>query len=848
MEQKTKFIVTGMTCSACSAHVEKAVAKLAGVDGVAVNLLANSMNVSYDDKALTPQEITSAVQAAGYGAEPYGAKAAESSAQTAGAPKAVRDELKSMKLRLVVSVIFMLPLFYLSMGHMAGWPLPEVFLGSENALVFAFTQFILCLPIIFANQKYFRVGFKALWHRAPNMDSLIAIGSAAAIIYGIYAIYKIGWGLGHGDAHMVHSFMMDLYFETSAMILTLITVGKYLEARSKGKTSEAITKLVNLAPKTAVVLRDGIETEVPVGDVLVGDLVVVKQGQSIPVDGVIIEGSAAVDEAAITGESMPVEKHIGDRVTGATITKTGYFTLRATKVGDDTALAQIIKLVEEAGASKAPISKLADKVSGVFVPVVMGIALLSVLIWLVLGAGSEFAISIGIAVLVISCPCALGLATPTAIMVGTGKGAENGILIKSAEALETAHSIDTVVLDKTGTVTEGKPRVTDIITAQGVSKAELLAAAAALEKPSEHPLALAVIDAAREAGQEPNAAQDFTAIEGRGLRGVIDGATYFAGNKTFMLEQNVVTGTLEGEADRLAEDGKTPLYFANGTKLLGLLAVADVIKAGSRAAVRELTAMGINVVMITGDNKKTASAMQRQAGIAQVIAEVLPQDKEREVRRLQSEGKKVAMVGDGINDAPALARADVGIAIGAGTDVAIESADIVLMHSDLLDVVSAIQLSKAVIKNIKQNLFWALLYNSIGIPLAAGVFYSFLGWKLNPMFGAAAMSLSSVCVVTNALRLKLFRPKFTAEEQPCEVIKKEENKTLTKILTVDGMMCEHCKMAVEKALVAVPGVSGAAVKLDAKMAVVTSKEEISDEKLKAAVTEAGYTVLSIGEN
>ncbi|MEG1428526.1 MAG: heavy metal translocating P-type ATPase, partial [Hydrogenoanaerobacterium sp.] len=603
-----------------------------------------------------------------------------------------------------------------------------------------------------------------------------------------------------------------------------------------------------LAPKTAVVLRDGIETEVPVGDVLVGDLVVVKQGQSIPVDGVIIEGSAAVDEAAITGESMPVEKHIGDRVTGATITKTGYFTLRATKVGDDTALAQIIKLVEEAGASKAPISKLADKVSGVFVPVVMGIALLSVLIWLVLGAGSEFAISIGIAVLVISCPCALGLATPTAIMVGTGKGAENGILIKSAEALETAHSIDTVVLDKTGTVTEGKPRVTDIITAQGVSKAEVLAAAAALEKPSEHPLALAVIDAAREAGQEPNAAQDFTAIEGRGLRGVIDGATYFAGNKTFMLEQNVATGTLEGEADRLAEDGKTPLYFANGTKLLGLLAVADVIKAGSRAAVRELTAMGINVVMITGDNKKTASAMQRQAGIAQVIAEVLPQDKEREVRRLQSEGKKVAMVGDGINDAPALARADVGIAIGAGTDVAIESADIVLMHSDLLDVVSAIQLSKAVIKNIKQNLFWALLYNSIGIPLAAGVFYSILGWKLNPMFGAAAMSLSSVCVVTNALRLKLFRPKFTAEEQPREVIKKEENKTLTKILTVDGMMCEHCKMAVEKALVAVPGVSGAAVKLDAKMAVVTSKEEISDEKLKAAVTEAGYTVLSIGEN
>ncbi|MEG2852158.1 MAG: heavy metal translocating P-type ATPase, partial [Hydrogenoanaerobacterium sp.] len=474
--------------------------------------------------------------------------------------------------------------------------------------------------------------------------------------------------------------------------------------------------------------------------------------------------------------------------------------------------------------------------------------LLSVLIWLVLGAGSEFAISIGIAVLVISCPCALGLATPTAIMVGTGKGAENGILIKSAEALETAHSIDTVVLDKTGTVTEGKPRVTDIITAQGVSKAELLAAAAALEKPSEHPLALAVIDAAREAGQEPNAAQDFTAIEGRGLRGVIGGATYFAGNKTFMLEQDVVTGTLEGEADRLAEDGKTPLYFANGTKLLGLLAVADVIKAGSRAAVRELTAMGINVVMITGDNKKTASAMQRQAGIAQVIAEVLPQDKEREVRRLQSEGKKVAMVGDGINDAPALARADVGIAIGVGTDVAIESADIVLMHSDLLDVVSAIQLSKAVIKNIKQNLFWALLYNSIGIPLAAGVFYSILGWKLNPMFGAAAMSLSSVCVVTNALRLKLFRPKFIAEEQPREVIKKEENKTLTKILTVDGMMCEHCKMAVEKALVAVPGVSGAAVKLDAKMAVVTSKEEISDEKLKAAVTEAGYTVLSIGEN
>ena len=866
---KHKFEVTGMTCSSCSAHVEKAVAKVPGVSSVAVNLLANSMMVEYDEAAVTAEGIERAVAGAGYGAK--AAKQAQKPGarqEKSGPQDLVGRELAGMRRRLIVSFAFMLPLFYLSMGHMMGWPLPGVFLGMENSLTFAFTQLLLCLPVVWVNEKYFRTGFTALWRRSPNMDSLIAIGSTAAIVYGIWAIYKIGWGLGHGDMHLVHTYSMDLYFETAAMILALITLGKFLETRSKGKTSEAITKLVNLAPKTALVERDGVEEEIPAEEVVVGDIVIVKPGQSVPVDGIVTEGSAAVDESALTGESIPVEKRAGDKVTGASVNRSGYFKLRATRVGDDTALSQIIRLVEEAGASKAPIAKLADKVSGVFVPVVIGIAVLAVIIWLAVGASAEFAMSIGIAVLVISCPCALGLATPTAIMVGTGKGAENGILIKSAEALETAHAIDTVVLDKTGTITEGKPRVTDILLPDGSparfdgpgaaaqASVQLLRAAASVEKPSEHPLAEAIVARAGEQSLELVKAEDYTALAGRGVCVTLEGAAYYGGNRKLMQEQGVELGLLAATADALAADGKTPLFFARGTQLLGLIAVADVIKPTSREAVRQLQHMGINVVMLTGDNARTAAAIQREVGIQTVISEVLPQDKEREVRALQEAGKRVAMVGDGINDAPALARADVGVAIGAGTDVAIESADIVLMRSDLLDAVAAVQLSKATIRNIKQNLFWALLYNSIGIPLAAGVFFTLLGWKLNPMFGAAAMSLSSVCVVTNALRLKLWKPKLSAvaqkenQPEPVQVViensTKKEGSNMTKTLLVEGMSCAHCSGRVEQALRALGGVEDAVVKLEEKTALVTlSGAAVPDEALVKAVTDAGYTVADI---
>lgn len=848
-----KFDVTGMTCSACSAHVEKAVSKVQGVRSVRVNLLANNMSVDYDDTVTGTAEIEQAVEQAGYGARVHSLKRETKQAESPA--DLMAKELAAMKRRLVVSFAFLIPLFYLSMGHMMGWPLPGVFLGMENALIFAFTQFLLLLPIVYVNQKYFRNGFLTLWRRSPNMDSLIAIGSAAAIVYGIYAIYKIGWGLGHGDMHLVHEYSMDLYFETSGMILALITLGKYLETRSKGKTSEAITKLVNLAPKIALVEREGQELEIPVEEVVIGDVIVVKPGQSIPVDGVVLEGASAVDESALTGESIPVEKRAGDPVTGASVNKSGWMKFRATKVGDDTALAQIIRLVEEAGASKAPIAKLADRVSGVFVPIVIGIALLSVVIWLLVGESFEFAMSIGIAVLVISCPCALGLATPTAIMVGTGKGAENGILIKSAEALETAHSIDTVVLDKTGTITEGEPRVTDLLPADGVTEEELIRVAASVEKPSEHPLAEAIVEEAAHRNLDLLKVGSFTTLEGRGLEVEMDGARCYAGNRKLMEEQKVAFGRFASESDRLAEDGKTPLYFSRGDRLLGIIAVADVIKPTSRDAVAEFGAMGIDVVMLTGDNARTAQAIQRQVGIGRVVAEVLPQDKEREVRRLQEAGKKVAMIGDGVNDAPALARADVGVAIGAGTDVAIESADIVLMRSDLLDAVSAIQLSKATIRNIKQNLFWALCYNSIGIPLAAGVFYSVLGWKLNPMFGAAAMSLSSVCVVSNALRLKLFRPRYHAKRsdiQPAETtINSKDNDNqggntkMTKTISIEGMSCSHCSAHVKQALSVLSGVEDVVVSLEAKNALVTMDAEVSDAELTKAVTDAGYTVTNV---
>ncbi len=854
---KTKFDVTGMTCAACQAHVEKSVRKLPGVSQVNVNLLQNNMTVEYDDKTLGPEAIIHAVEAGGYGASLPGAKGA------AGQKSAVdqaKEETRQMKFRLIVSFAFLIPLFYLSMGHMMGWPLPSLFLGNENAITFAFTQLLLSLPVAYVNRKYFINGFKSLFHGSPNMDSLIAIGSTAAIVYGIYAIYKIGYGLGHGDAHLVHQYSMDLYFETSAMILSLITLGKFLESRSKGKTSEAITKLMDLAPKTAFVERDGAEVEIPVEEVRPGDILVVRPGQSVPVDGVVVEGATAIDESALTGESIPVEKEPGDRVTGATINKTGFFKFRADKVGEDTALAQIIRLVEEASASKAPIAKLADKVSAVFVPAVIAIAVVATIVWLLLGRSFEYAMSIGIAVLVISCPCALGLATPTAIMVGTGKGAEYGILIKSAEALETAKHVDTVVLDKTGTVTQGKPQVTDVITAPGVDEKGLLSLAAALEKPSEHPLAEAVLQYAQGQGIAAAPVEGFQAISGRGVAATVAGRRAYAGNLELLGENGIVPGALAEQGARLAAEGKTPLYFADEQGPLGLIAVADVLKESSPAAVRELRQMGIDVVMLTGDNSTTAQAIGRQAGIEKVVAGVLPGDKERHVRQLQEQGKKVAMVGDGINDAPALARADVGIAIGAGTDVAIESADVVLMRSDLLDVSTAIQLSKATIRNIKENLFWALFYNSIGIPLAAGVFITTLGWKLNPMFGAAAMSLSSVCVVSNALRLKFFKPKRLAYDGSQRIdtthvevidanqIEKEQHetggKTMKKTLMIDGMMCQHCVKHVTDALSALPGCR-VDVSLENKCAEVEMSQELDNATLTKAVTDAGYTVTDI---
>lgn len=761
--QHQKFNVTGMTCSACTAAVEKSVRKLQGVGEVNVNLLANSMTVDYDEAALDSGRIIGAVVDAGYKATVYTPGAAAAPQQ---AENPVQAELKEMKMRVIVSFIFLIPLMYLAMHHMLnewiGLPVPgfvkHFFHGAQNGVAFAFGQFLLLLPIVFVNRKYFQVGFKTLWKRSPNMDSLIAIGSTAAIVYGIYAVFRIGYLVGHGHMEMADHMLMDIYFESAGTILALITLGKYLEARSKGKTSEAIAKLMDLAPKTATVVREGAEVEIPVGDVIVGDVVVVRPGQSIPVDGVIIEGSSAVDQSALTGESIPVEKAVGDKVIAATINKTGYFKFTAQKVGGDTTLAQIIQLVEEASASKAPIAKLADQISGVFVPIVIVVAIVATVVWLLLGKPIDFALSIGIAVLVISCPCALGLATPVAIMVGTGKGASNGILIKSAEALEIAHTVKTVVLDKTGTVTEGKPRVTDILTAQGVEQQLLLEVAASLEQPSEHPLAEAIVEYAQQNGIKVSQVDGFNAVSGRGIVAQLGGAEYYAGNLAMMQEHGVDTASLQSQSDAFAEDGKTPLYFASKGKLLGIIAVADVVKPTSREAIEQFKAMGIDVVMLTGDNKRTAEAIRKQLGIDRVVAEVLPQDKEREVRLIQQKGKKVAMIGDGINDAPALARADVGIAIGAGTDVAIESADIVLMKSDLMDAVTAIQLSKSVILNIKENLFWAFFYNTLGIPLAAGVFYG-LGWLLNPMFAAAAMSLSSVCVVTNALRLRWFKPR-----------------------------------------------------------------------------------------
>ena len=852
---KQQFNVTGMTCSACSSHVEKAVSKVPGVSAVAVSLLTNSMQVTYDEAAVAPDAIIQAVVSAGYGASlprPAGGKAASA------APRedVMADELKRMKRRLIWSFVFLIPLFYISMGHMLGAPLPGFLVGTENALAFAFTQFLLVLPIMYLNDKYYKVGFKALFHGAPNRDSLIAVGSAAAVLYGVFAIYQIGWGLGHGDMALAEHYHMNLYFEGAGTILTLITLGKFLETRSKGKTSEAITRLMDLAPKTASVLRDGAEVELPVDQVRVGDHIVVRPGQSIPVDGVVTEGTSSVDESALTGESIPVDKGPGDRVTAASINKSGSFTFEALRVGEDTTLAQMIRLVEEASSSKAPIAKLADRVAGVFVPVVMVIAAVSAAVWLIATGDVTRALTAGVAVLVISCPCALGLATPVAIMVGTGKGAENGILIKSAEALEALHTIDTVVLDKTGTLTQGKPRVTDLLPMEGVTEEELLCVAASLEKPSEHPLGAAIVEEAQARNIPLCPVENFEAVHGKGVRGGIQGAAYLAGNAAMLAEAGVDLSPGQALADDLAQQGKTPLFFAQDGRLLGVTAVADTPKSTSAAAVAAFRQLGLEVVMLTGDNRRTAQAIGDQLGVTRVLSEVLPQDKERTIAQLQEQGRKVAMVGDGVNDAPALARSDVGLAIGAGTDVAIESADIVLMKSDLMDAAAAVELSRATIRNVKQNLFWAFFYNALCIPLAAGVFYPIFHMQLNPMFAAAAMSFSSVTVVSNALRLRRFKSRFRApspspsqadrvcpaDREPTTSEPTQGGTTAMKTMKIEGMMCAHCQAHVEKALNAIPGVT-AAVDLSAGTAAIQG--DASDEVLTKAVTDAGYTVVSI---
>ena len=879
--KKETYDITGMSCAACSARIEKGISGMEGMQQCSVNLLKNSMTVSYDEAELDSGKIIHQVEDIGYGAslhQTQGSKTTGASGRGKnGATDAAAEAAKQMKQRLIVSLVFTIPLFYISMGHMAGWPLPPWLLGARNHMIFAFTQFLLVLPVLIAGGHYFKNGLKNLWHRSPNMDSLIALGSGAAFVYGIYAIYKIAWGFSIEDMDMVETFGMNLYFESSAMILTLITLGKFMEARAKSKTSEAITKLMDLAPKTAKVLRNGQEEEISVDDVQNGDILVIRDGDTVPVDGKITEGFASVDESAITGESLPVDKQTGDPVTGGTINRTGYFQMEATAVGEHTTLSKIIQLVDDATSSKAPIAKLADRVSSVFVPVVITIALLAAILWLLAGQSFEFAISVAISVLVISCPCALGLATPTAIMVGTGRGAAKGILIKSAEALEITHSIDTVVLDKTGTVTQGKPVVTDVIALEADGKTagentqaytELLQLAFSLEKMSSHPLAEAIVKKAEACSAAFQEVSDYEMIPGQGIAGTIDKARCLAGNRKLMETNRIDISVAAGLQEKLADEGKTPLYFAQGGKFLGVIAAADVVKPTSREAIARLQEMGMDVIMLTGDNARTAEAIKKQVGIKTVIADVLPQDKEEKVRRLQEQGHKVAMVGDGINDAPALARADVGIAIGAGTDVAIESADIVLMKSDLMDAASAVSLSRAVMRNIKQNLFWAFFYNAIGIPVAAGVLYPAFHILLNPMIGAAAMSFSSVSVVSNALRLRFFTPKWKHESGTADlqttgnggmmeqstaaaeiadrIAQNDESKgetTMKKTIKIEGMMCQHCVKAATKALEGVAGVTAVTVSLEDKQAVVEGTA--TDEALTAAIVDAGYEVKGI---
>lgn len=844
MVQKKKFLVTGMTCAACVSHVEKAVNAVDGVKQTDVSLMTNSMYVTFDDDVAGPGEIRAAVSKAGYGAREEGAQV------QAQSENVLEEQAQGMKKRLIWSIVILIPLMYLSMGHMIGLPLPSVFAGKENAVTYSLTQFLLCLPIMYLNRNYFINGFKTLWHRAPNMDALIAVGATAALVYGIFAIFRIGVGLAAQDWELVEHYHMNLYFESVGTILTLITVGKYLETRSRSKTGDAIRALIELAPDTATVLRNGKECEVTVDELQLDDILLIRPGSRIPVDAIVIEGTSSVDESALTGESIPVEKTEGSRVMSATVNGRGFLKCRATRIGEDTTLAQLIRLVEEASMSKAPVAKLADKIAGIFVPLVIAIAIASMGIWLLAGADWEFALSTGISVLVISCPCSLGLATPVAIMVGTGKGAENGTLFRSAEALEILQSVDTIVLDKTGTITEGHPRVTDLIPAEGVSGKDLLAIAASIESCSEHPLAEAIVQYAKEQKIASKEVSDFAAVFGHGASAKLDGTEYYAGNRALMQQHGIDLSIAEGEIERLAKQGKTPLLFANENKLLGIIAVMDTVKPTSAEAIDTLHKMGLKLTMLTGDNRITAEAIEKELGLDGVQAEVLPEDKQKTIVQLQERGKTVAMVGDGINDAPALVQANVGIAIGAGTDVAISSADVVLMKSDLRDVVDAIRLSKAVLRNIRQNLFWAFFYNCIGIPLAAGVFYLICGWRLSPMFAAAAMSLSSVCVVSNALRLRTFRPLPRKQQQEIVTanMAEKEDTTMKATMKIQGMMCPHCVKAVSNALEAVEGVT-AEVVLDDNAAYLTIADgreynEAIDACTKA-VTDADYTVVGV---
>ncbi|MBQ2798298.1 MAG: heavy metal translocating P-type ATPase [Ruminiclostridium sp.] len=835
--EKLTFDITGMTCAACSARVEKAAKSIDGVTGVSVNLLKNSMTCEVQEKEQS-EELIRAIEKAGYGASLKG----ENKPQKVNMPKE-NDVVKGMIRRFIASLIFLLPLFYISMGRMLGLPQPAFLTGTENAVAYAFTQLLLCLPVIYINRNYFINGFKALFRGAPNMDTLIATGSAAAFIYGIFAIYRIGYGLGHGDTALVDKYAMDLYFEGSAMILTLITLGKTLEARSKKKTTDAIAQLIDLAPKTATLIRGDERITIPAEEIKVGDILAVKAGESVAADGEIIKGSGSLNESAITGESIPVEKTVGDKVICATVNTGGYFEMQVQKTGEDTTLSQIIRLVEEASATKAPIARLADKISGIFVPVVMTIAVVTFIIWMLCGQNFEFALSRGIAVLVISCPCALGLATPVAVMVGTGTAAKNGILIKSAGALEVAGKIDIVAFDKTGTVTKGEPSVTDIVV-YGKSQAELIGISAGLENGSDHPLSRAVMEKAEALRIKPEAAENYEIVIGKGISAEIKNTRYFLGNEKLMQENNIPTDKAEKDIKALSDTGKTVLILSDRETVLGLIAVADTIKESSKEAISRLHSMGIRTLMLTGDNEQTAAAIATAAGIDEIESSLMPEDKSGIISNLMAKGERVAMVGDGINDAPALTTATVGIAVGAGTDIAIDCADIVLMSSELTSVSDAVSLSKRVMRNIKQNLFWAFIYNAIGIPIAAGVLFPIFGIALNPMIAAAAMSLSSFCVVSNSLRLRLWKPKGfykTKINNETKTAEKGEEK-MTTVIKIEGMMCGHCKAMVEKVLNAIDGVSATA-DLENKQAVVEHPESVSVETLKQVIIDAGYEVL-----